>query len=95
MSQGRRVHAESYFWEIVRYDRSGKWFAEWTGPTADTPAWCGPPHLGIGVNSAGRAPLTVSQAVTMSVAFGAIVHHGLPGGSTFDREHRKEIGAMR
>lgn len=80
----RTTHAESAEWEIVRYDRSGKWFVEYQGEPP-YPGWVGPSYLGMSVNRAGRAPVTVGQAAVAALGLDAQVHIGRPGGSTFDR----------
>ena len=90
----RTVHASARSWEIVRYDRSGKWYVEWLGTRGKScPVWVGPPHCDIAVNGANRAPVTIGKAVTAAIGLGATVHFGKPGGSTFDREYRRKVAA--
>lgn len=88
----RRVHAENRQWEIVRYDRAGKWYVEWVGD-GPPPSWVGPAHLNIAVNGAGRAPVTVRQAAVAAVGLSA--HHwpGRPGGGSFDRAVAARLAA--
>lgn len=66
----RRVHAECDGFEVVRYDRAGKWYVESKDPGRKRE------HVGIH-----EAAIRAFCAVTL----GGQVHTGIPGGGTFDR----------
>jgi hypothetical protein len=80
----RTVHAYTDEWEIVRYDRAGKWYAEWVGIEAHPVFVVGTDHRTF-VNSQGRAPLTVSTAAMCAKRLEATINYERPGGRTFDR----------
>lgn len=67
----RRVHARYEGMEIVRYDRSGKWYLEPTHPTLK--------RQHVTIDQAVDAALWASTQPEGTVTF------GLPGGTTFDR----------
>jgi hypothetical protein len=67
----RRVHAECETFEVVRYDRSGKWYVESKVPMV--PAQ----HVGVG-EAAHRA--------VAAEALGGEINYSLPGGRVFDRK---------
>lgn len=90
MKLDRTVHAYTDVWEFVRYDRAGKWCAEWKGE-GKPPAWLDPAHSSGWVNSRARVPLTVRTAAMFAFRLDAVHRPGLPGGSTFDRLLRDEI----
>lgn len=81
----RRVHAWSNKWELVRYDRAGKWYLEWV---AQEPP---PGSVGEGgwirpVTATGRCHLTIHDAVVATVGLGLAHDPDVYGGSTYDRE---------
>lgn len=79
----RRVHATNADWEVVRYDRAGKWYMEWCGD---------PDDYRVGV----RHRCTVDEAVSAAVRLQMVLHLDLPGGRTFDakvRAHRSRVEA--
>lgn len=67
----RRVHAEYGEEQIVRYDRAGKWYIEFS-PARMRPAR----HVTV------RA--AACRAVELQEA-GGVIHFGVPGGGSFDR----------
>jgi hypothetical protein len=67
----RTVHATYKDMEIVRYDRSGKWYLEPTIP--------GLPRQHVGVKDAARAAVWGLEHADGSVPLGE------PGGQAFDR----------
>lgn len=70
----RTVHARYEGMEIVRYDRSGKWYFEPTHSALDRQ------HIGID-DAVRNAVWGLDQA-------NGVIYHGLPGGSAFDRKVR-------
>lgn len=78
----RQVHASDHEFEVVRYDRTSKWYLE---PRPDG-------------RSAGEArrKLTLAEAVGYAVNYcqgrSGQVNLDLPGGSTFDRKYREATG---
>ena len=73
----RRVHAQTRLFQIVRYDRSGKWYAE---PT-DTHI----PRHHISVAEAARRSVDASEVLDGTIYF------GVPGGQVFERKVRKLV----
>lgn len=70
----RRVHAENHHtgWQIVRYERAGKWFFE-------------PPH-GTGARSLPvKVRVAAYEAAKWRKTGTGIVHYDLRGGLAFDR----------
>ena len=74
----RRVHAsyDNGGIEIVRYDRSGKWYVE----LAENFGRPGLPRerFHVGINEAARRAIDLEQR-------GGVIHTGIPGGKAFDR----------
>jgi hypothetical protein len=67
----RRVHAACEGFEVVRYERAGKWYIE---PLLD-----GRRRERVSIGEAAR------RAVYARDPLGGVIHIGLPGGQTFDR----------
>lgn len=90
----RRIHAGSLNWVIVRYDRAGKWYIEWSVET-----------VGLGLRTPGmrdvfpnlknRAPLTVREAALLAAHHSDDIRTGLIGGNDFDRKVRAALAAKR
>lgn len=74
MTSDRTVHAAYPDWEVVRYDRAGKWFLEPTRPMISCRR--------VTLNAAARAALE-------GVADGGVIYFGKPGGRMFDAKVRK------
>ncbi len=72
MSDDRTVHATCETFEVVRYDRAGKWYVEEHG---------GPTRYHIGVFDAAQRALSAE-------ALGGRIFPGLPGGRSFDQKVR-------
>lgn len=68
----RRVHAECATFEVVRYERAGKWYVESKVKLV--------PCEHIGVNEAAR------RAVDAETVLGGEINLGVPGGKVFDRK---------
>ena len=94
MSDHRTVHATGFSYEVVRYERAGKWFVE---DTQHRTGW----YLHISrhhddrvvAKSVPRARLSVREAAQLSVHNGFKITLGLPGGGAFDRYVRMARGA--
>lgn len=82
----RTVHAATENWEVVRYDRAGKWYVEWVGAPGQHPGTIGPEYLLIRVNNNGRAAVDIHDAVTAAIGLGCVHYSGRPGGLAFDRK---------
>jgi hypothetical protein len=67
----RRVHAECATFEVVRYERAGKWYVESKVPLV--------PCEHIGVSQAAH------RAIAAEV-LGGEINYGVPGGKVFDRK---------
>jgi hypothetical protein len=67
----RRVHAECATFEVVRYERAGKWYVESKVGLV--------PREHIGVAEAAR------RAISAKV-LGGEINYGVPGGKVFDRK---------
>lgn len=67
----RRVHAECVDFQVVRYERSGKWWVE--------SKRFGVKPVQLNVRQA------VEWARKAMTRRGGVIHLGVPGGSTFDR----------
>lgn len=67
----RRVHAECATFDVVRYERAGKWYVESEGSNGLIRE-----HVGV-VQAAHRA--------VAAEVLGGEINYGLPGGSIFDR----------
>ena len=65
----RTVHAENGGTQVVRYDRAGKWYIEYTNPDLKRRAV-----------SVTEAAITARNLITMRGTW----HKGLPGGAMFD-----------
>jgi len=72
-SGDRTVHAKCAGFEVVRYDRSGKWYVESRNPDRQRE------HVGVG--EAARRALAAET-------LGGTTHLGRPGGRAFDRAVR-------
>lgn len=75
----RTVHATNDLWEIVRYDRAGKWYLE---PTDKAP-------------TVKRRPIKLAEAVELAMELwnnGGTVHFGRQGATAFDRKIRLKAG---
>lgn len=72
----RRIHAANDEYEIVRYDRAGKWYLEYDAPKKRHP-------LSIGEAAA------EARAIARR---GGRIFFGLPGGGAFDRMVRDAFG---
>ncbi len=68
----RTVHAECNGFEVVRYNREGKWYVE---PRSDVSR----EHIGVG---------EAARRAEACVVLGGVVHFGRPGGQVFDRRVR-------
>lgn len=76
----RTVHATTYGGaQIVRYDRSGKWYIEW-------------PDEVRGPGARRRKLVTIAEAVETAVEYAPGIVFGLPGGSAFDAKVRRKRG---
>jgi hypothetical protein len=76
MMEDRRVHAEAPGVQVVRYDRRGHWYVEFSENYG---------RVGIGAE---RVRVDVQSAVAEARALeqrGGKIHLGVPGGRTFDR----------
>jgi hypothetical protein len=89
MRTDRRVHAHTEEWEIVRYDRAGKWYAEWIGPDAPPEQVMFSQPIHTRVSRTGRAQLTMGLAAWCATQLGAEICFELPGGTAFDRRVRE------
>jgi hypothetical protein len=67
----RTVHASSSEWEIVRYDRAGKWFVEWKAGLI--------PCRQVGVREAARLAVKAAKDGDGEIFLGRA------GGRSFDR----------
>jgi hypothetical protein len=76
-SNDRRVHASCDEFEVVRYDRAGKWFQEYRGTRK---------YRTIRLREAVRLGVLCWRG-----APGGNITFDLPGGSAFDREVRKKL----
>lgn len=65
----RRVHARNHTFELVRYDRAGKWYAE--NPNFNV-------RTRLDIHRAAKTAKWLEQT-------GGQIFYGVPGGSTFDR----------
>ena len=65
----RRVHAECATFEVVRYERAGKWFVESKVKLV--------PAEHVGVSEAARRAISAE-------ALGGEINYGVPGGQVFD-----------
>lgn len=73
MTPDRRVHAERFGLQLVRYNKAGKWYVE-----ADPE---GPKNL------IPRRQVTLRQAVGIAETWGSeAIKFGVPGGGAFERE---------
>ena len=74
--EDRHVHARCRGVEVVRYDRSGKWYVEIAADFGRRGLPAERKHVGI------------EEAVETARSFGAAgtIHLGLPGGGSFDRK---------
>lgn len=79
MKQDRTVHAYGRGYEIVRYDRAGKWYVE----SVD------------GSRRAVTLDQAVREALHISKRGSGDVHFGLPGGSAFDARYRRSLKARQ
>jgi hypothetical protein len=79
----RRIHAYADDWQIVRYDRAGKWYAEWVGE-GKPPAWLPVPTRRFPVNTRGRCALITPEAAFAAIRMDATIVLDLPGGRSFD-----------
>lgn len=75
----RRVHAENGQWQLVRYDRSSKWYMEPKPRNRESR----------------RGPLTIERAVQFALEIksvrGGRLHLGVIGGQRFDAMVRAEL----
>lgn len=82
MLPDRKVHATGATWEVVRYDRAGKWYLE---PLPDSP-------------HDKRKHVTIDRAARYAAASQLLgigtVNFGRPGGSAFDRRVRAILEEM-
>ena len=95
MSDDRRIHAsnDSDQWDIVRYDRAGKWWVEWRDAMGSAIRIDG--LRPIRPNLRDRAPITAREAATIAVHKADNVRSGLIGGNQFDALVLKELAAKR
>lgn len=71
----RRIHAACGEWQIVRYDRAGKWYVEYDPPRMR-------PARRIGVSEAAHLAWQMHKDSVGHIWF------GVPGGQVFDRKVR-------
>src|SRR2546430_15759960 len=76
----RTVHAECEGFEVVRYDRAGKWYVE--PRNGDRP----PEHVGVG---------EAARRAASADVLGGVIHFGARGGDVFDRKGRRYLGGSR
>lgn len=90
----RRVHAKGLGFEVVRYDKAGKWYVEDTKLRASWSlqiSWH--PDDRAEPNRNCRASLAVREAALLAVNNGFKTRLGLPGGEAFDRFIRMARGS--
>lgn len=76
----RRVHAYNPVMEVVRYDRTSKWYLEPVG-------YPDLPRQKVTIDEA--VQFAYDQCGSRCPHFGpSLVNLGLPGGTTFDRKHQ-------
>ncbi len=84
----RRVHASNADWELVRYDVSGHWYAEWVGE-GDPPPSVGPSYLDMRMMKTNRCRIYLNRLANVVDGLGLDPVLGLPGGGAFDVQIRR------
>ena len=93
-SDKRTVHAKGLGFEVVRYDRAGKWYVEDPKLRTDWSLQISyHPDDRVRPNRNCRAPLSVREAAKLAVHNRFKIKLELPGGEAFDRYVRIARGS--